>query len=81
MLRDFRWKVWIEVIALRIKADDDDPTNDNDLEDDSMISIGWESSIWRGKLDIVTFCDLTGENSQFLRNQRFFPKVNRISWD
>jgi hypothetical protein len=24
-------EVWIEVIALRIKADDNDPNNDNDL--------------------------------------------------
>jgi hypothetical protein len=63
-------EVWIEVIALRIKADDDDPTNDNDLEDDSDES-SWVEIPFEEGSRYVNLLDLTGENSQFLGSEIF----------
>jgi hypothetical protein len=63
-------EVWIEVIALRIKADDNDPDNDNDLEDDSDES-SWVEIPFEEGSRYVNLMDLTGENSQFLGSEIF----------
>ena len=63
-------QVWIEVIALRIKADDNDQNNDDDLEDDSDESSWIEIPFEEGSR-YVNLLELTGENSQFLGSEIF----------
>jgi hypothetical protein len=61
-------EVWIEVIALRIKADDNDPNND--LDDDSDES-SWVEIPYEEGSRYINLMDLTGENSQFLGTETF----------
>jgi len=63
-------EVWIEVIALRIKADDNDQNNDDDLEDDSDES-SWVEIPFEEGSRYVNLMGLTGENSQFLGSEIF----------
>jgi hypothetical protein len=63
-------QVWIEVIALRIKADDNDQNNDDDLEDDSDES-SWVEIPFEEGSRYVNLLELTGENSQFLGSEIF----------
>ncbi len=61
-------EVWIEVIALRIKADDNNPDNDpiDDSDESSWVEIPYEEGS-----QYVNLLDLTGENSQFLGTENF----------
>jgi len=63
-------EVWVEVIALRVKADDNDQdsANDpgNDAEDSSWIEIPYEEGS-----RYVNLLNLTGENSQLLGSKDF----------
>ncbi len=63
-------QVWIEVIALRIKADDNDQNDDDDLQDDSDES-SWVEIPFEEGSRYVNLLDLTGENSQFLGSEIF----------
>jgi hypothetical protein len=63
-------QVWIEVIALRIKADDNDQNNDDDIEDDSDES-SWVEIPFEEGSRYVNLLELTGENSQFLGSEIF----------
>jgi len=63
-------EVWIEVIALRIKADDNDQNNDDDLEDDSDES-SWVEIPFEEGSRYVNLMGLTGENSQLLGSEIF----------
>jgi len=62
-------EVWIEVIALRIKADDNNQGND-DSNDDSDEST-WVEIPYEEGSRYVNLLDLTGENSQFLGTETF----------
>lgn len=63
-------EVWIEVIALRIKADDTNPDTNEESVDDSDES-SWVEIPYEESSPYLNLLDLTGENSQFLGTQNF----------
>ncbi len=61
-------EVWIEVIALRVKIEDENPQNDEDMDDDES---SWVEIPYEEGSQYVNLLDLTGENSQFLGSEDF----------
>lgn len=61
-------EVWIEVVALRIKANDNDPSNDGTDDTDEST---WVEIPFKAGSRYVNLMDLTGANSQFLGSELF----------
>lgn len=64
-------EVWIEVLAIRVKAEDDNSMDDddNDIDDDDESS--WVEIPYDESSRYVNLLDLTGENSLFLGSEDF----------
>ncbi|WP_296698526.1 DUF4382 domain-containing protein [Algoriphagus sp.] len=63
-------EVWIEVLAIRVKADDDGQ-GDDDTQSDDDDEIGWIEIPYDESSRYVNLLDLTGENSLFLGSEDF----------
>lgn len=63
-------EVWVEVLAVRVKADGDDDMDDDGIDDDDD-EIGWIEIPYDETNRYVNLLDLTGENSLFLGSEDF----------
>jgi hypothetical protein len=61
-------EVWVEVLAIRVKADDDSMDDDDQGDDDEF---GWLEIPYDESSRYVNLMDLTGENSLFLGSEDF----------
>lgn len=64
-------EVWIEVLAIRVKAEDDDSMDDDDDDIDDDDESSWVEIPYDESSRYVNLLDLTGENSLFLGSEDF----------
>lgn len=64
-------EVWVEVIAVRVKMDDNSLDDDNSQGNDDDNDDSWQEISYEGESQMVNLLDLTGANSLLLGTEDF----------
>lgn len=64
-------EVWVEVLAVRVKMDDNSMDDDDSMGDDDDDYSAWEEVPFEGESQMVNLLDLTGANSLLLGTEDF----------
>ncbi|SHO62056.1 DUF4382 domain-containing protein [Algoriphagus zhangzhouensis] len=64
-------EVWVEVLAVRVKMDDNSMDDDNSQGDDDDNYDSWQEISYEGESQMVNLLDLTGANSLLLGTEDF----------
>ena len=64
-------EVWVEVIAVRVKMDDNSMDDDNSQGNDDDNDDSWQEISYEGESQMVNLLDLTGANSLLLGTEDF----------
>lgn len=64
-------EVWVEVLAVRVKMDDNSMDDDNSQGDDDDNDDSWQEISYEGESQMINLLDLTGANSLLLGTEDF----------